>query len=58
MIKLKLDQYEYPGIEEKLAENIKSKRLAFSTYCILQLSFGILLEKIAHYWNRRYSWTY
>ena len=39
MIEIKTDQYEYPGIEEKLAETLKSRDWPFST-CILQLSFG------------------
>ena len=45
MIEIKTDQYEYPGIEEKLAETLKSREWPFQhAYCSFHLAS---LEKIA-----------
>ena len=45
MIEIKTDQYEYPGIEEKLAETLKSRDWPFQyAYCSFHLDS---LEKIA-----------
>ncbi len=45
MIEIKTDQYEYPGIEEKLAETLKAEIGLFQhAYCSFHLAS---LEKIA-----------
>lgn len=51
MIEIKTDQYEYPGIEEKLKVEIGLFNMHIA-------AFIWILWKKSHYWNRRYSWTY
>ena len=55
MIEIKTDQYEYPGIEEKLAETLKAEIGLFNMHIA---AFIWLLWKKSRYWNQRYSWTY